>query len=60
MRKPVVFVGAGPGAEDLITVRGMRALEKADLVVYAGSLVSPALLGHCKAGCDRQTVDGRG
>lgn len=41
---PVVFCGAGPGAPDLITVRGKSALEAADLVVYAGSLVPEALL----------------
>ena len=38
------FVGAGSGAPDLITVRGMRLLREADVVVYAGSLVSPELL----------------
>ena len=37
----VVFAGAGPGAPDLITLRGRRALDNADLVVYAGSLVNP-------------------
>ncbi len=42
--RPVLFVGAGPGDPDLITVAGRRALEQADLVVYAGSLVSPLLL----------------
>ena len=42
----VHFVGAGPGAEDLITLRGMRLLEKADVVIYAGSLVNPALLNY--------------
>ena len=40
----VHFVGAGPGAEDLITVRGMRLLNKADVVIFAGSLVNPELL----------------
>lgn len=44
----VHFVGAGPGAEDLITVRGMRLLENADVVIYAGSLVNPALLNYAK------------
>jgi len=44
----VYFVGAGTGAVDLITVRGMRLLEKADVVIYAGSLVNPALLGYTK------------
>ena len=47
----VSFVGAGPGAEDLITLRGRRLLEEADLVLYAGSLVNTALLTCCKAGC---------
>ncbi|MDM7939180.1 MAG: precorrin-4 C(11)-methyltransferase [Methanothrix sp.] len=40
----VHFVGAGPGDVDLITVKGKRLLEEADLVVYAGSLVNPELL----------------
>lgn len=44
----VHFVGAGPGAEDLITVRGMRLLQIADVVIYAGSLVNPDLLDYCK------------
>ncbi len=46
----VYFVGAGPGAIDLITVRGMRLLEKADVIIYAGSLVNPELLGYAKSG----------
>ena len=37
----ITFVGAGPGAEDLITVRGQRLLKEADIVIYAGSLVNP-------------------
>ena len=41
----VHFVGAGSGAPDLITVRGARLLGEADVVIYAGSLVNPALLG---------------
>lgn len=48
----VVFVGAGPGAEDLITVRGQRLLKEADIIVYAGSLVNPALLEVRKDSCD--------
>lgn len=47
----VHFVGAGPGAEDLITLRGQRHLEEADCVIYAGSLVNPNLLLSCKEGC---------
>ncbi len=50
---PVVFVGAGPGDPELITVAGRRALEAADLVVYAGSLVPPALLDWCRPGAER-------
>lgn len=42
------FVGAGPGDPDLITVKGMRALQEADCVIYAGSLVNEKLLTYCK------------
>ena len=44
------FVGAGPGAADLITVRGKRLIEKADVIIYAGSLVNPELLEYAKEG----------
>lgn len=44
----VVFVGAGPGAMDLITVRGKEKLEEADIIIYAGSLVNPDLLKYAK------------
>lgn len=47
----VYFVGAGTGAVDLITVRGMRLLEKADVLIYAGSLVNPDLLDYAKKDC---------
>lgn len=46
------FVGAGPGAPDLITLRGAALLEQADCVIYAGSLVNPALLERTKKGCE--------
>ncbi len=45
------FVGAGCGAPDLITVRGMRLLEEADVIIYAGSLVNPELLSYAKKDC---------
>lgn len=48
----VNFVGAGCGAADLITVRGAKLLEKADVIIYAGSLVNPALLDYAKEGCE--------
>lgn len=44
------FVGAGPGAADLITVRGAELLARADVIVYAGSLVNPELLASAKDG----------
>lgn len=47
----VHFVGAGPGAPDLITQRGAALLQEADCIIYAGSLVNPALLGLAKEGC---------
>ena len=47
----VHFVGAGPGAPDLITQRGAALLRAADVVIYAGSLVNPALLGLCRQDC---------
>ncbi len=48
----VDFVGAGSGAKDLITVRGARLLEKADVIIYAGSLVNPELLEYAKKDCE--------
>ncbi|HJB89704.1 MAG TPA: precorrin-4 C(11)-methyltransferase [Candidatus Blautia excrementigallinarum] len=47
----VHFVGAGPGAPDLITVRGKQYLEEADVIIYAGSLVNPELLEYTKDIC---------
>ena len=46
------FVGAGSGAADLITVRGAKMLGEADVIIYAGSLVNPALLDYAKEGCE--------
>lgn len=48
----VHFVGAGSGAADLITVRGAKLLSEADVVIYAGSLVNPALLDYTREGCE--------
>ncbi|MDR2198015.1 MAG: precorrin-4 C(11)-methyltransferase [Deltaproteobacteria bacterium] len=48
---PVIFVGAGPGDPGLVTVAGKEALEQADLVVTAGSLVNPEILAYKKEGC---------
>ena len=48
----IYFVGAGPGAPDLITLRGRALLEKADMVIFAGSLVSPEQLQWCKKDCE--------
>ena len=47
----VHFIGAGPGGADLITVRGAKLLGEADVIIYAGSLVNPALLDYKKEGC---------
>ena len=47
----VHFVGAGPGAPDLITLRGKKLLQEADVVNYAGRLVNPVLLGFCREDC---------
>ena len=48
----VHFVGAGPGAPDLITLRGARLLQQADVIIYAGSLVNDQLLENAKQGCE--------
>src|SRR3990170_3136824 len=45
----VVFIGAGPGDPELITLKGKRFLEKADVVIYAGSLLNPEILKYAKA-----------
>lgn len=48
--EPIIwFVGAGPGDPELITVKGKALLEKADVLLYAGSLVNPELVAACNA-----------
>ena len=47
----IYFIGAGPGAPDLITVRGAELLKQAGMIIYAGSLVNPALLEYAPWGC---------
>lgn len=47
----IYFVGAGPGDKELITLKGYKLLSKADIVIYAGSLVNPELLDYCRKGC---------
>ncbi len=49
----VKIIGAGPGAKDLITVRGMRVLQEADGIIYAGSLVNEELLEYAKKECKK-------
>ena len=48
----VHFVGAGSGAPDLITLRGDALLRRADVVIWAGSLVNPRLLEVCRDDCE--------
>lgn len=48
----IYFIGAGPGDPDLITVKGRKLLEQADVVIYAGSLVWDAHLKFCKPDCE--------
>jgi precorrin-4/cobalt-precorrin-4 C11-methyltransferase len=58
MKIPIYFMGAGPGDPELITVKGRKLLDNADVVIYAGSLVNPALLGGIKAEVhDSATMD---
>ena len=47
----VHFIGAGPGAPDLITIRGRKYITQADVIIYTGSLVNPALLAPAKQTC---------
>ena len=55
----IIFAGAGPGAPDLITLRCLKAIQEADLIVYAGSLVNPEILKSAGSSCsiaDRATI----
>ncbi len=59
-KNPVLFVGAGPGDPELITVKGRNALQKADVVIYAGSLVPEGLLQWTRPGtkaCSSASMD---
>ncbi len=47
----IAFAGAGPGAPDLITLRCKTAIEEADLIIYAGSLVNPEVLKYARKAC---------
>jgi precorrin-4/cobalt-precorrin-4 C11-methyltransferase len=49
---PIIFLGAGPGDPELITVKGMKALSQAEVLLYAGSLVSPAVLAWAPSGIE--------
>jgi precorrin-4/cobalt-precorrin-4 C11-methyltransferase len=50
--KKIVFIGAGPGDPELITLKGKKWLEQADVVIYAGSLLNPEYLKYCKKGVE--------
>ena len=54
----VSFIGAGPGDPELITLKGHKILKKADIVIWAGSLVNPALLEYCSS--DARIYDSAG
>lgn len=55
MTGSVIFVGAGPGAPDLITIRGAKAIGRSDIVIWAASLVHPGILEHARA--DAEVID---
>ncbi len=48
MKGKVIFIGAGPGDPELLTMKGYKAIENADIIIYAGSLVNPEVLNHRK------------
>ncbi|MBE6500191.1 MAG: precorrin-4 C(11)-methyltransferase [Methanobrevibacter thaueri] len=51
MKGKVIFIGAGPGDPDLITVKGRNVIEKADVIIYAGSLVNKDVLACARDDC---------
>ena len=52
MTGSVLFIGAGPGAPDLITLRGAKAIGRADIVIWVASLVHPGILEHARPGAE--------
>ena len=52
MKGKVIFIGAGPGDPDLITVKGRKVIENADVIIYAGSLVNKDVLNPAKDECE--------
>ena len=52
MKGKVIFIGAGPGDPDLITVKGRRVIEQADVIIYAGSLVNKDVLSPARDDCE--------
>ena len=55
MNGSVIFIGAGPGAPDLITIRGAQAIGRSDIVIWAASLVHPGILEHARP--DAEVID---
>ncbi len=49
MQGKVVFIGAGPGDPELLTIKAFRVIQQADVIIYAGSLVNPDVLGYAKS-----------
>ncbi|MDA8388726.1 MAG: precorrin-4 C(11)-methyltransferase [Nitrospiraceae bacterium] len=58
--RQVYFIGAGPGDPELLTIKGRRLLDEADVIVYAGSLVNPALLPADEAEGKKRLYDSAG
>ncbi|NPV91092.1 MAG: precorrin-4 C(11)-methyltransferase [Firmicutes bacterium] len=52
MTGKVYFIGAGPGDPELITLKGKRLIERADVIIYAGSLVNPEVIGCRREGAE--------